>query len=394
MWGLSDNAINIISVKENTQAGLNIIHGTLLGEPLHKLNVVALSKIMDYLNDIQPKTFVAVPDMFNWIRDIMIDAIATGLFGDMNPLTLEHAHLLWTYDNKQSLVALDVAPRFMIRDALKARDGINKLLLSYYQGGGEDGPRVSEIVRQRAKLLRGHGFDDDDLAHMEFLLPWVGSTNTIPTSFWLFVRVFTNPDYISRIRDEIESILILKDTSEGRTATFDVRKLEKDCPFLNAVYQEVLRFYAHPVGNRMVMQDTKIQDAEGNKYLLKKGVNVQWPPMVTQSNDTIWGQDADAFRPERFLDVTAQDEKLRRGAILAFGGGRHLCPGRKFALSEILGLVGVIVLGFEVEGLSLPDSTDAGVGVGVRPAQWESQDRGFSLSRREGWENVTWIFEE
>ena len=47
------------------------------------------------------------------------------------------AHLLIlhcrTYDNKQSLVALDVAPRFMIRDALKARDEINKLLLSYYQ---------------------------------------------------------------------------------------------------------------------------------------------------------------------------------------------------------------------------------------------------------------------
>ncbi|KAF4954520.1 hypothetical protein FSARC_12133 [Fusarium sarcochroum] len=394
MWGLSDNAVNIISDKANLTAGLNIIHATLLGEPLHKLNVVALSRIMSYLNDIQPKTTVAVPDVFNWIRDTMIDATATGLFGDNNPLTLEHAHLLWTYDKQANWVALDVAPRFVVRDALNAREGINKLLLSYYQAGGEHGPRVSEIVRQRTKLLRGAGFDDDDLAHMELLLPWVGSTNTIPTSFWLFARVFTNPDYISRIRVEIESIAILKDTPEGKTATFDVRKLEKDCPFLNAVYQEILRYYAHPVGNRMVMEDTKIQDAEGNKYLLKKGVNVQWPPMVTQFTDTVWGQDADIFRPERFLDVSAQDEKLRRGAILAFGGGRHLCPGRKFAVAEILGLVGVITLGFEVEGLNLPDSTDAGVGVGLRPAHWGSQDRGFSLKRREGWEDVTWIFEE
>lgn len=284
-------------------------------------------------------------------------------------------------------------PDLFIRKAINARRELNKLLLNYYQNGGDRGQGVSEIIKKRTVFLRSTGFTDEDLSEMELMLLWAGVTNTAPALFWLFVHVLTNPEYTSRVQAEISAITTITTGIEGRTATLNIKQLEKSCPFLNACLQETLRLYFHSVGNRRVMQDTKIQDAEGRKYLLKKGCNIQWPPSVTHFASDVWGSDVESFKPERALDATPQDKKNRRGSMLSFGGGKNLCPGRKFAQTEVLAFVGIVALGFEVEGLKLPGWKDAGVGAGPRVPDWGSVDAGVRLKRRKGWEDVTWSFE-
>jgi cytochrome P450 len=284
-------------------------------------------------------------------------------------------------------------PDLFIRKAINARRELNKLLLNYYQNGSDRGQDVSEIIKQRTIFLRSTGFTDEDLSEMELMLLWAGVTNTAPALFWLFVHVLTNPEYTSRVQAEISAITTITTGIEGRTATLNIKQLEKSCPFLNACLQETLRLYFHSVGNRRVMQDTKIQDAEGRKYLLKKGCNIQWPPSVTHFVSDVWGSDVESFKPERVLDATPQDKKNRRGSMLSFGGGKNLCPGRKFAQTEVLGYVGVVALGFEVEGLKLPRWKDAGVGAGPRVPDWGSVDAGVRLKRKKGWEDVTWSFD-
>ncbi|QPC69441.1 hypothetical protein HYE68_000193 [Fusarium pseudograminearum] len=379
MWGLSDNAMASISDLTNLKGGMQIIHSTLGGESLHKLNISSLSKFMTYLNRVKAGGTLGIADTYTWLRDMLTDASATAVGRE--------------YDKQALLVAIGL-PSFMTKAAINARLKLNNLLLPYYKNGDNHEKGASEIIQQRASYLRKTGFTDDDLSHMELMILWVGVTNTAPVLFWLFVHVLTSADYTSRVRAEIQAITIITETPEGRKATFDTRLLEKSCPFLNACYQECLRHYSHSIGNRRVMQDTEIQDSKGRSYLLKKGVNVQWPPPVTHFNIEIWGQDAEIFRPERFMDVTPQDEKKRRGAMLSFGGGKHLCPGRKFAYTELLGLVGVIALGFEVKGLELPESKYAGVGIGGKMPDWENMEKGFGFKRREGWEDVTWVFHE
>ncbi|GKU04415.1 7-alpha-hydroxycholest-4-en-3-one 12-alpha-hydroxylase [Fusarium langsethiae] len=393
MWGLSDNVMASISIEANLKGGMQLIHSTLGGESLHKLNGNSLSRFMTYLNRVEPGQTKQVAHTYLWLRDMLTDASATALFGSKNPITVDKMHLVWEYDKQAMLVAAGL-PSFMTQAAVNARLKMNNLLLSYYKSGGESEKGVSEIIKQRVPYLRKTDFTDDDLAHMELMILWVGVTNTAPVLFWLFVHVLTSVDYTSRVRAEIEAITIITKTPEGRKATFDARLLEKSCPFLNACYQETLRHYSHSIGNRRVMQDTEIQDAQGRAYLLKKGVNIQWPPPVTHFNTEIWGQDAEVFKPERFTDVSTQDEKKRRSALLSFGGGKHLCPGRKFAYTELLGLVGVVALGLEVEGLRLPKSKYAGVGIGGKMPDWGSMEKGFGLRRREGWEDVTWTFHE
>lgn len=290
------------------------------------------------------------------------------------------------------MLAIDIASSLVAREALAARHQLNKLLIPYYEAKHDQRPDVSDIIRERANVLRREGFNDVDLGIQEITIPWVGTTNSIPTLFWLFLQVFSRPEYVDRIRAEAEAMTSYSDGPTGRVAVLQASKLEKHCPVLNACYQETLRVYLHPVGNRRVMTDTTITGQEGREYLLKKGVNVQWPPMVTHFLQSVWGDDAEIFDPERFLRATPQAEKLRRGALLPFGGGRHLCPGRKFALTEILGFVSVVALGFEVEGVSVPASTNPAFGSSPRQPVWGTANPGFTLSRRVGWEDVTWKF--
>ncbi|KAG5664970.1 hypothetical protein KAF25_008704 [Fusarium avenaceum] len=392
MWGISKNAAKCIENRENMNGGLNIIHANTMGEPVHRLNIGSLTRLMSYINRIKPQENFDVPDVSIWLRDVLTDATATALYGEENPLTMEKSELLWTFD-KHSMAAAFGVPDFFIKKATNARRELNKMLLKYYQTGGDQGQGVSELIKKRTVFLRSSGFTDEDLSTMELMLLWVGVTNTAPALFWLFAHVLTNPDYTSRVQAEVSAITTITNGPGGRTATVDIKQLEKSCPFFNACLQETLRLYLHSVGNRRVMQDTKIQDADGRKYLLKKGYNIQWPPSVTHFTSDVWGLDVNTFRPERVLEATAQDEKTRRGSMLSFGGGKNLCPGRKFAQTEMLGFVGVVALGFEVEGLKLPKWKDAGVGAGPRAPDWGSIDSGVRIKKRPGWEDVTWSFE-
>ncbi len=84
----------------------------------------------------------------------------------------------------------------------------------------------------------------------------------------------------------------------------------------------------------------------------------------------IWGNDADEFRPERWLTVNKKQKK----AFILFGCGKHLCPGRDFAFVETLGTVAVFLLGFEImevigECLGISRGRMAEYGVGSPDAE-------------------------
>jgi cytochrome P450 len=91
------------------------------------------------------------------------------------------------------------------------------------------------------------------------------------------------------------------------------------------------------------------------------GVTVGINPYVAGRNKQVWGEDADVFRPERWLrgqspgpeDETEEQyrERLRlfNAADLAFGGGYRVCIGRNFALMEVYKMVATLVNRFDIE---------------------------------------------
>lgn len=296
------------------------------------------------------------------------------------------------YEKGLLIIALDLFPKIFVPKAVKARSDFQKLLISYFSAGLDKKPDVSKIVSYRADLCRRCGIADDELGRNEFVIPWVGTTNTAPTLFWFFVNVFSRPNYVERIRSEVEQLVSTGNISKGKVATIDMTRLEKDCPFLHACYQESQRVYNDNTGTRRVMRDTILRDVDGTEYLLKEGETVQWYSGLVHHDEKVWGATADDFMPERFIEKTAEDDKMRRGAMVPFGGGKSLCPGRYFALAELFGIIACVAVGFEVEGAHVPRSNLGETGRAIRLPIWEESSRQIKVKRRAGWEDVEWRF--
>jgi hypothetical protein len=84
--------------------------------------------------------------------------------------------------------------------------------------------------------------------------------------------------------------------------------------------------------------------------------SAQWFAQWFNRNKGVWGEDADEFRPERWLkgEGEAEEEykaRLQRmnAAELAFGGGSRICMGRNLALVEVYKIVATLVNRYEIE---------------------------------------------
>lgn len=123
-----------------------------------------------------------------------------------------------------------------------------------------------------------------------------------------------------------------------------------------------------------------------------------WSSKVAHEMTEVWGPDALEFNPERFVGSAGSFadkdlEKKRRAAYIPFGGGLNLCPGRNFAFAETLGLISVLVLGYDVEGLRT-DQVKMGPRVlaSAMPKPTDGDGGAVTIRRRRGWEDVQWSF--
>lgn len=297
-----------------------------------------------------------------------------------------------TFEKGVALLAMKVAPNLVAPKAIAARQKMSDLIRPFYQARKDENSDVAKILQDRARYLRELGMPSEDLSQTEFVIFVAATLNTASSLFWTFAEVFSGPEYIERIRQEVLRVVVETKNETGRNVTINAKNLEADCPFLGACFREVLRLHSAQVGYRRVMKDTTLEDTDGRRYLLKEGTNMQWSASVTHFMPEIWGDDAASFKPERFLDVDPWDEKRRRGALIPFGGGRYLCPGRHFARTETLGFVSALALGFDVDGVKVPAAEAPPLGGATRRPAGNRAVGNIKVSRREGWEDVTWRF--
>lgn len=278
--------------------------------------------------------------------------------------------------------------------------------------------------------MRRHGLTDPtQMARVEFGLLHVATVNTAPTLFWTIAHLFANPELLTAIRNEALPLVTLAPTSsnddgaEQLEAHFPITKLlDSACPLLLSTYREITRLVNQALPTRHVLEDTLLTDAQGRTYLVRAGNTVVMPATVHASTH-VWGPDANDFNPRRFLDWS-NDKKSprdrRHASYMPFGGGKHLCPGRNLAQTEILGTVLALALQFDVEDaasastssspsgsgrgrrlIRVPEREPARLGVGVgKPVGFQRGGGGGEGGRklavrmvtREGWEGVRWRF--
>ncbi|KAF5672609.1 cytochrome P450 monooxygenase [Fusarium circinatum] len=180
-----------------------------------------------------------------------------------------------------------------------------------------------------------------------------GADTTAITLRAIFNFLLENPLTMIRLKKELLSL-----DYDGIKEKVVSYKSARAVPYLDAVIRESMRM--HP-GVGMLLEryvpDTGLQLPDGS--FVPGGTAVGLNPYIIGRNKGIWGDDADEFRPERWLQKSGEDDeafqqRLRQmnGADLTFGGGSRICIGRNLALLEIYKVVATLVSRYEI--LSVP----------------------------------------
>lgn len=133
----------------------------------------------------------------------------------------------------------------------------------------------------------------------------------------------------------------------------DVRAI----PYVDAVVREALRVLP---GVAMSMERYVPEGGHTlpNGDFLPGGTIIGVSPYITNRNRTVFGEDADKFRPERWLRDEAGGETeeafqdrltMMNKADLSFGGGSRGCIGKNLGLYQSYKVVATLVSLYDIE---------------------------------------------
>ncbi|KAK3673769.1 hypothetical protein LTR78_006322 [Recurvomyces mirabilis] len=123
-------------------------------------------------------------------------------------------------------------------------------------------------------------------------------------------------------------------------------------PYLNAVIKEALR-----LNPALALPMERIVPASGlqiGDVFLAPGTVVGINPWVLQRDPRVFGQDAEEWRPDRWLGDDKEEVKYMDQHVLSFGAGKRTCLGRNIAMLELLKVVPALLLRYEIK-LAQPD---------------------------------------
>lgn len=138
----------------------------------------------------------------------------------------------------------------------------------------------------------------------------------------MFYELCSHPEAYEQAREEVDNVI-----GSGAVTVNHMSKL----PYLTACLRETLRLHSTAP---LFALCPKEDDVLAGKYPVKKGQTIGCILSKIQSDPKVYGEDAEAFRPERMLDE--KFEKLPKHAWKPFGTGVRGCIGRAFAWQEAL----------------------------------------------------------
>jgi len=160
-----------------------------------------------------------------------------------------------------------------------------------------------------------------------------GHETTAQMLAWTWYALSQNPAAEARLHEELRDIL--------GTRPMDAADFAR-LPYLQAVMNEVLRLYPPAY----IMAREAIEPCEIGGYEFRPGVTLLFSQWLMH-RDARYYDDAEAFRPERWLD--GLEKRLPPGAHFPFGDGPRRCIGQGFALMEAAVVIATLARRFHLK---------------------------------------------
>ncbi|CAN6823849.1 unnamed protein product [Brassica oleracea] len=160
-----------------------------------------------------------------------------------------------------------------------------------------------------------------------------GKDTTAASLSWFLYMLCKNPLVQEKIVQEIRDVTSSHERTTdvtGFVESIDEEALDQ-MQYLHAALSETLRLYpAVPVDTRCAENDDVLPDG----HRVKRGDNVYYISYAMGRMSYIWGQDAEEFKPERWLkDGVFQPESPFK--FISFHAGPRICLGKDFAYRQM-----------------------------------------------------------
>ena len=212
------------------------------------------------------------------------------------------------------------------------------LLQKYIDAGEKHKDTVKpEIVQRMVSSTISAGFD-----------------TTAFTMTAMIYYLLKNPETLPKLQQELES-----GVARGQLSNPPKYAETANLRYLSAVLKEAMRCYPF-----LAVLLERVVPAGGALVAgtwLPGGAVVGCHPVLVHEDRNCFGEDADVFRPERWL--TDDTEKLiaMERASLGFGSGKRACLGRHIAELEIKKVIPALLLRFKVsDSISSSRQTSTG----------------------------------
>lgn len=197
------------------------------------------------------------------------------------------------------------------------------------------------------------------------LTPPLGRDTTAQALTWTFHLLMHHRYTLAKIRQEVQQALQNQPAQRGDTTSATPSLLPVDptlftptsMPYTLAIFNEALRLYPPiPVEIKQTQSPTTLPDGT---FLPQDSV-VVWSPWAINRSRLRWGDDADEFRPERWLVAGGAGggdtgSPAQKAAVMqkspsefpVFNGGARLCLGKKMAELIAVQVIATVAWTFE-----------------------------------------------
>ncbi|KAF7330123.1 PAH-inducible cytochrome P450 monooxygenase [Mycena sanguinolenta] len=283
-----------------------------------------------------------------------------------HPLAQTHLHVLSSGLNRSKAdifteALLPYIPTFILLGALRLPTAAFRAVRSFrsvtdamstdiIRSKTEEETLGNDVLSILIKGLSGQRKEKltpSELAEQVRLILLGGQDTSADTLAWCLHELAKDPDYQEKLRAEIQ-------LHRSRSDEIDYDSM----PLLNALIKETLRFYPPaPYLERAASEDlviplgSEVTTASGERISqlpVKKGQFIAVAIAAFQREESLWGPDADKFKPSRWIEGDPYKGKALGpyAQLMAFSGGYRVCVGWRFALLEMQIILAELVLNF------------------------------------------------
>ncbi|KAF8582153.1 cytochrome P450 [Ramaria rubella] len=242
-----------------------------------------------------------------------------------------------------------------------AKSIVDQQIQSHAAGkeGGKD--VMSILIRANLSENPKTKLDEDEILSQLTTFMVAGHETTASTLTWMLYELSRHPGYQSRVRDEIKVARAQAAHRGGMDGELSVADLDS-MKYTIALIKETLRYHSivlflYRTASRddMIPLSVPLTTTSGEKITnipVSKGQKIMISVPAYNRLQQVWGDDAHAWRPERFLGEEDKERthNTRLGVLSnlgSFGSGIRSCIGWRFAVIEMQAVLVELIEAFE-----------------------------------------------